>query len=149
MYLPASSRIGNERILDVSKLKYTYRWGDMDAALADNERGANYLKSQSIAIYPDTTVWVKDFHFAYNEPLFEQYFWHKAYKNYPVVGVTWDQARAYCNFRSKLKTDYNESLKEKTKTIAVPSSNRNRMGICCKRWYAECYLPLGRSIFNG
>jgi hypothetical protein len=24
MYLPASSRIGNERILDVSKLKYTY-----------------------------------------------------------------------------------------------------------------------------
>ncbi|MBP2618879.1 MULTISPECIES: T9SS ring complex lipoprotein PorK/GldK [Chryseobacterium] len=113
MYLPASSRIGNERILDVSKLKYTYRWGDMDAALADNERGANYLKSQSIAIYPDTTVWVKDFHFAYNEPLFEQYFWHKAYKNYPVVGVTWDQARAYCNFRSKLKTDYNESLKRK------------------------------------
>jgi hypothetical protein len=34
MYLPASSRIGNERILDVSKLKYTYQWGDMDAAIA-------------------------------------------------------------------------------------------------------------------
>ncbi|MXS70869.1 gliding motility lipoprotein GldK [Flavobacteriaceae bacterium W22] len=111
MYLPASSRVGNERIIDVSKLKYTYKWGDMDAAIADNERGINFLRSESIAIYPDTTVWVNDFHFTYNEPLFEQYFWHKAYKDYPVVGVTWDQARAYCNFRSKLKSDYNESLK--------------------------------------
>jgi len=113
MYLPASSRVGNERIIDVSKLKYTYKWGDMDAAIADNERGINFLRSESIAIYPDTTVWVNDFHFTYNEPLFEQYFWHKAYKDYPVVRVTWDQARAYCNFRSKLKSDYNESLKRR------------------------------------
>lgn len=113
MYLPASSRVGSERLLDVSKLKYNYRWGDMNAALADNERGVNFLRSESIAIYPDTTVWVKDFHFTYNEPLFEQYFWHKAYKDYPVVGVTWDQARAYCNFRSKLKSDYNESMKRR------------------------------------
>jgi len=113
MYLPASSRVGSERIIDVSKLKYTYKWGDMDAAIADNERGVNFLRSESIAIYPDTTVWVNDFHFTYNEPLFEQYFWHKAYKDYPVVGVTWDQARAYCNFRSKLKSDYNESLKRR------------------------------------
>ena len=113
MYLPASSRVGSERLLDVSKLKYNYKWGDMSTALAENERGVNFLRSESIAIYPDTTVWVKDFHFTYNEPLFEQYFWHKAYKDYPVVGVTWDQARAYCNFRSKLKSDYNESLKRK------------------------------------
>ncbi|MFY1047747.1 gliding motility lipoprotein GldK [Chryseobacterium sp. GP-SGM7] len=113
MYLPASSRVGSERLIDVSKLKYNYKWGDMQAAIADNERGVNFLRSESIAIYPDTTVWVNDFHFTYNEPLFEQYFWHKAYKDYPVVGVTWDQARAYCNFRSKLKSDYNESLKRR------------------------------------
>jgi gliding motility-associated lipoprotein GldK len=113
MYLPASSRVGSERLLDVSKLKYHYRWGDMDAGIAEEQRGANFLRSESIAIYPDTTVWKKDFHFTYNEPLFEQYFWHKAYKDYPVVGVTWDQARAYCNFRSKLKSDYNESLKRR------------------------------------
>ncbi|MBW3524030.1 MULTISPECIES: gliding motility lipoprotein GldK [unclassified Chryseobacterium] len=113
MYLPASSRVGSERLIDVSKLKYGYRWGDMDAAIADNQRGVNFLRSESIAIYPDTTVWVNDFHYTYNEPLFEQYFWHKAYKDYPVVGVTWDQARAYCDFRTKLKSDYNESLKRK------------------------------------
>lgn len=113
LYLPSSQRIGNQRIIDASKLTYSYVWEDHNTAIQQNERGANFLKRESLAIYPDTTVWVKDFHYSYNEPLFEQYFWHNAYKNYPVVGVTWDQARAYCDFRTKLKTDYNESLRRK------------------------------------
>ena len=113
MYLPASQRVGNQRIIDASKLRYSYVWEDHNTAIAENARGANFLKRESLAIYPDTTVWVRDFHYSYNEPLFEQYFWHNSYKDYPVVGVTWDQARAYCDFRSKLKSDYNESLKRK------------------------------------
>ncbi len=113
LYLPSSQRVRNQRVIDASKLKYSYVWEDHNTAIQENERGANFLKRESLAIYPDTTVWVKDFHYAYNEPLFEQYFWHNAYKNYPIVGVTWDQARAYCDFRSKLKSDYNESLKRK------------------------------------
>ncbi len=113
MYLPASTRIGNQRIIDASKLQYAFVWEDYDTALQQNSREANFIKRSSIAVYPDTTVWVKDFNYAYNEPMFEQYFWHNAYKDYPVVGVTWDQARAYCNFRSKLKSDYNESLRKK------------------------------------
>lgn len=113
MYLAPERRINNERILDTSKLKYTYQWEDVSSAVRSKERNSSFLKKESIAIYPDTTVWVKDFNFAYNEPLFDQYFWHKAYKEYPVVGVTWEQARAYCNFKTKLKTDYNQSLKKK------------------------------------
>ncbi|MBN9338151.1 MAG: SUMF1/EgtB/PvdO family nonheme iron enzyme, partial [Chryseobacterium sp.] len=113
MYLPADKRINNERIIDWSKIKYNYQWEDIASAVKDKNRGAQYLKKESIAVYPDTTVWVKDFSYAYNEPLFDQYFWHNAYKEYPVVGVTWDQARAYCDFKTKLKTDYNNSLKKK------------------------------------
>ena len=113
MYLPADKRINNERIIDWSKIKYSYQWEDVMSAVKDKDRGANYLKKESIAIYPDTTVWVKDFSYAYNEPLFDQYFWHNAYKEYPVVGVTWDQARAFCDFRTKMKTDFNNSLKKK------------------------------------
>ncbi len=113
MYLPADKRINNERIIDWSKIKYSYQWEDVMSAVKDKDRGANYLKKESIAIYPDTTVWVKDFSYAYNEPLFDQYFWHQAYKEYPVVGVTWDQARAFCDFRTKMKTDFNNSLKKK------------------------------------
>ncbi|QCX53557.1 gliding motility lipoprotein GldK [Elizabethkingia sp. JS20170427COW] len=113
MYLPPNKRINNERIIDASKLKYTYTRIDMSASVKDNERNPSYLKKESVAIYPDTTVWIKDFNYAYNEPLFNQYFWHKAYANYPVVGVTWSQANAYANFKTKLKTDYNRSLKKR------------------------------------
>lgn len=113
MYLPPDQRINNERIIDSRKLLYAYQWEDVESAIKDKSRGNKYLKKQSIAVYPDTTVWIKDFNYAYNEPLYDGYFWHSAYNNYPVVGVTWDQARAYCNFKSKLKSDYNESLKKK------------------------------------
>ncbi|WP_028121915.1 T9SS ring complex lipoprotein PorK/GldK [Epilithonimonas tenax] len=113
MYLPADKRINNERVIDWSKIKYNYQWEDVMSAVKDKDRGANYLKKESIAIYPDTTVWVKDFSYAYNGPLFDQYFWHQAYKEYPVVGVTWDQARAFCDFRTKMKSDFNSSLKKK------------------------------------
>lgn len=29
------------------------------------------------------------------------------------MGVTWDQARAFCDYRTKLKSDYNKSLKKR------------------------------------
>lgn len=113
MYLPPNERIRNERLLDTKKLLYSYEWENIEKAVKDKNRGAKYLKKESIAVYPDTTVWIKDFNYAYNEPLYDGYFWHRAYDNYPVVGVTWDQARAYCDFKTKLKTDYNQSLKKK------------------------------------
>ncbi len=113
MYLPAEKRINNERVIDWAKIKYAYQWEDVESAVKDKNRDASYLKKMSIAVYPDTTVWLKDFNYAYNEPLYDGYFWHSAYKNYPVVGVTWEQARAYCNFRTKFKSDYNQSQKKK------------------------------------
>ncbi len=47
---------------------------------------------------PDTLVWRQKL--AYNEPLLEYYFRHPAYRNYPVVGVTWNQANDYCQWRT-------------------------------------------------
>ena len=47
---------------------------------------------------PDTLVWRNNL--AYNEPLVEYYFRHPAYRNYPVVGVTWLQANDYCAWRT-------------------------------------------------
>jgi hypothetical protein len=50
----------------------------------------DFIKPEEVKVYPDTTVWIKDF----NEPMHNDYFWHKAYGDYPV-GVKWTQAKAF------------------------------------------------------
>ncbi len=47
---------------------------------------------------PDTLVWREEL--AYNEPYVETYFRHPSYDNYPVVGVNWRQANAFCEWRT-------------------------------------------------
>ena len=61
------------------------------------------LKTNSIiCVYPDTAVWVRDFEYSFNDPLLYGYFSMPGYSDYPVVGVTWEQAHAFCHWRTNL-----------------------------------------------
>jgi gliding motility-associated lipoprotein GldJ len=50
------------------------------------------------AALPDTTVWRNKL--SYNEPYVEYYLRYPAYRDYPVVGVSWTQAVKYCAWRT-------------------------------------------------
>lgn len=49
-------------------------------------------------VLPDTLVWREEM--AYNEPYLDNYYRHPAFSFYPVVGVTWEQAMAYSQWRT-------------------------------------------------
>ncbi|HNW98096.1 MAG TPA: SUMF1/EgtB/PvdO family nonheme iron enzyme [Bacteroidales bacterium] len=53
---------------------------------------------------PDTLVWRDKL--AYNEPFVEYYLRHPAYRDYPVVGVSWLQASNYCAWRTDRVNEY-------------------------------------------
>ena len=50
------------------------------------------------AARPDHKVWREDL--AYNDPYEDNYFEHPAFSFYPIVGITWEQAMAYCQWRT-------------------------------------------------
>ena len=61
---------------------------------------------------PDTNCWIALA--AYQEPIKTYYFRHPAYNNYPVVGVSYDAAKQYCNW---LTQQYNQNPKRKFEQV--------------------------------
>ena len=60
----------------------------------------DFVNTYIVNIYPDTTCWINDFQNSDNETYMRLYFSHPNYSNYPVVGVNWEQANAFCNWRT-------------------------------------------------
>lgn len=135
MYIPEAERFFNKKEIDSRKLLFEYYWIDYRQAAkransynyqtqkyegtitdatgkeAPIQDRSSFIMRESTPVYPDTLVWIRDYTFSYNEPLTEKYFSHVAYDDYPVVGVTWAQAKAFCNWRTKQYNTYQEMLK--------------------------------------
>ena len=138
LYIPENERFFNRKSIDSRKLFYEYWWIDyQQAAKRSNmynyetqsyqgtvydlegneipiENRASFIMKDRVNVYPDTLVWIRDFTYSYNEPWATRYFSHPGFDEYPVVGITWKQANAFCNWRTKIQTDYLESRGEPT-----------------------------------
>ena len=110
LLLSPDNRIQGKVEIDPTKLIYRYSYVDLKAA-ARTSKGleqplSNFLVSQTEAVYPDSLVWMRDFSYSYNEPFTRLYFSHPSYNQYPVVGVTWKQAVAFCHWRTNNSNFY-------------------------------------------
>nr|WP_297307697.1 gliding motility lipoprotein GldK [uncultured Flavobacterium sp.] len=117
--IPSADSFFGVPSFDVSKLKFKYSWMDKEAAVRDNstsarDRRSKYLKTEIVNVYPDTTRWVKEFNYSYNEPMHDEYFWHEAYGEYPVVGVNWYQAKAFAAWRTLYRNAHLKSRRFNT-----------------------------------
>jgi formylglycine-generating enzyme required for sulfatase activity len=94
-------------------------------------------KRMPIRIYPDTLCWTRDFSYSYNEPMARNYWNHPAYEDYPVVGINWDQAMAYCEWKSVLIN--NNLLARGLPSIELRLPYE-------KEWEAACIVPIKTTI---
>lgn len=112
LFLPENERFYKRKEIDTRKLKFVYSWIDLhDAARKPmREQGMKdrsyFIKYDTVQVYPDTLAFIHDFTYSFNEPMTQMYFWHPAYDDYPVVGVTWRQAKAFCIWRTQLLNSF-------------------------------------------
>lgn len=134
LYIPEEERVYFSKTIDTRKLIYEYQWIDYkqaakrrnmynletqsyDGTVIDAEGNevpienrSSFIFRESTPIYPDTLCWIRDYTYAYNEPLTKRYFSHVGFDDYPVVGVSWHQAKAFCHWRTEMMNNYQKMM---------------------------------------
>ncbi len=128
MYYNSAETYYRVKQLDVRKLVYKYEEIDLRAASKYHREDGykisreKFKKKHEVKIYPDTLVFIRDYTYSYNEPIAQVYFWHPKYDDYPAIGITWHQARAFCHWRTVyLNTFYSDMDEVSVTSFRLPT----------------------------
>lgn len=140
LLLSCSSRNKIKYTQDIETPPGTIRLGEnffVDEAEITNQNWEDYLNwmekyKEEEDVMLDTLVWRDSFNF--NHPYTVHYHNHPAYEDYPIVGVNYEQALAYCEWRSHL-VNYKINLKNKLITGKLASEIKSQ-----KDFYTLCEL---------
>lgn len=109
LYYTDNEQFSGRKELDVTKMVFEMQWYDWQKAAHDRSGNrTKHIRKEPVKIYPDSLVWIRDYAYSYNEPMTRNYFWHPAFDDYPVVGVNWKMAKAFCYWRTKLWDMYSD-----------------------------------------
>jgi len=92
---PGTVKINDSLYADVVEIS-NQGWLEYEA-WTGKKFGSNSPEHRSVL--PDTLVWREKT--SYNEPYVTYYYRHPAYKQYPVVGISHEQALQYCQWRTE------------------------------------------------
>ena len=128
MYYPPQERFNSRKEIDTRILNYSYFWvdyqqaakarynfkeqryegkvTDLEGVETDVVDRSSFIINHLVNVYPDTLVWIRDFTYSFNDPQATLYFWHPSYDNYPVIGVSWIQARAFSVWRTDFMNSF-------------------------------------------
>ena len=115
LFVPAEQSGWGRKVFDNGPTKLVYNYSAFDYASSiqhPSESQMKYVNKFDIPAYPDTNVWLKQFNYSFNEPIAQQYFWFQGFNKYPVVGVTWKQANAFCDWRTRMWRSEREKEKQ-------------------------------------
>ena len=92
---PGTVKINDSLYADETEIS-NFSWQEYELWMK-NKYGAN--SAEHISALPDTLVWREKN--SYNEPYVQYYYRHPAYKDYPVIGISYEQAIAFCKWRTE------------------------------------------------
>ena len=91
---------------EIKKEMYNFTFKYLKAFGSNPNAKVGDYSIEKINVYPDEKIWAKDLTNAQVDIMVENYFSTPPYDDYPVVGVTWKQARAYAYWRSNTTSSF-------------------------------------------
>ncbi|MET3113432.1 sulfatase modifying factor 1 [Pedobacter sp. CG_S7] len=138
MYYTGDDALLGKKEIDIRKIRYSFIFINMDLAAAGrndpNKNRRDFIQSYvdnpdpskanefpSIKVYPDTLAWKVDYGYSENDPMVKDYFNNPAFNDFPVVGVTWEQANAYCMWLTRKYAGNRGSRKQPKLEFRLPT----------------------------